>query len=101
MGHMLIQVSQELDCIEEIKSIVLNKVQQEYNKKHKIIENKKLLLLSAKKNNNMEVMKSLCRIRTIYLSTEKIIIVTIAMVSSLCHTHKRIWRIIAILLLIY
>ena len=56
MGHMLIQVSQELDYIEEIKSIALNIVQQEYNKKRKIIENKKLLLLSAKKNNNMKVL---------------------------------------------
>ena len=56
MGHMLIQAFQEQDYIEEIKSIVLLIVQQEYNKNRQIIENKKLLQLSAKKNNSMEIL---------------------------------------------
>ncbi len=56
MGHMLIQVFQGQDYIEEIKSIVLHIIQRKHNKNRIIIENKKLLLLSAKKNNSMEVL---------------------------------------------
>ena len=56
MGHMLIQASQEQDCIKEIKSIVLNIVQQKFNKNRKIIEHKKSPQLSTMKNNNMEVL---------------------------------------------
>ena len=53
-GFYVKQVSQEQDSIEEIKSIALYIVQQEYNKNRKTIEDKKLLQLLAKKNNNMK-----------------------------------------------
>ena len=50
MVHMLIQVFQVQDYIEEIKSVALYIIQLKYNKNRKIIEDKKLLQMSAKKN---------------------------------------------------